>query len=124
MQFYTALPDSLKPYFEKELIAYREELSSGHLQSAWAHLERAHIIGQKYPMAHTRVHWLMLQFGIRIKSVKEVLGQLPRLLFGGIKSFVGKVPLGNPGGADVPPLKPFPISEELHDIFAKAGIAN
>ena len=55
-------------------------------------------------------------------SGKEILGQIPRLFFGGVKSFVGKIPVGNPGGANVPPLKPFPIEEELQDIFRKAGV--
>jgi hypothetical protein len=64
----------------------------------------------------------MLQFGIKIKNRKEIMGQIPRLIFGGVKSFVGKIPLGNPGGANVPPLKPFPIENELKNIFEKAGI--
>ena len=85
-------------------------------------MERAHIIGQKYPYAHTFVHWKMLQFGIKIKSGKEIMGQIPRLIFGGVKSFVGKIPVGNPGGANVHPLKPFPIEKELENIFAKAGV--
>lgn len=29
---------------------------------------------------------------------------------GRVKSFGGKVPLGNPGGSNVPPIKPFPMS--------------
>ena len=122
MKFYTSMPKSLKPYFKAELDKYRTEYSIGNLQIAWNHLERAHIIGQKYPYAHTFVHWKMLQFGIKIKSGKEIIGQIPRLIFGGVKSFVGKIPVGNPGGANVPPLKPFPIEQELQNIFAKARI--
>jgi hypothetical protein len=64
----------------------------------------------------------MLQFGFKIKSTNEVFGQIPRLIFGGVKSFVGKVPVGNPGGSNVPPLKPFPIEDEIKDIFMKAGV--
>ncbi|MGB0886451.1 MAG: DUF3703 domain-containing protein, partial [Chitinophagales bacterium] len=82
----------------------------------------AHIIGQKYPYEHSLVHWKMLLFGFKIKSFKEVIGQIPRLLVGGIKSFVGHIPVGNPGGSNVPPLKPFPISEDLKTIFSKAQI--
>jgi hypothetical protein len=122
MKFYTSMPESLKPYFKAEMDKYRTEYSIGNLQIAWNHLERAHIIGQKYPYAHSFVHWKMLQFGIKIKSGKEIIGQIPRLIFGGVKSFVGKIPVGNPGGANVPPLKPFPIEKELQNIFAKAGI--
>ncbi|MBO6515487.1 MAG: DUF3703 domain-containing protein [Bacteroidia bacterium] len=122
MKFFTSIPNGLKPYFDVELEEYRTAYSKGKLATAWSHLERAHIIGQQYPYAHSYVHWKMLQFGFKIKSVKEVLGQIPRLVFGGVKSFVGKVPIGNPGGANVPPLKPFPIDQELKDIFARAGV--
>lgn len=101
---------------------YRTEYSNKNLKSAWNHLERAHIIGQKYPSTHTFVHWKMLQFGIKIKSGKEIIGQIPRLIFGGVKSFVRRIPVGNLEGANIPPLKPFPIEKELQDIFAKAGI--
>lgn len=122
MKLYTSMPPALKPYYQEELKRFRAEYLSGNLKRAWEHLERAHIIGQRFPYAHTYVHWKMLQFGIRIKSGKEVLGQLPRLIFGGVKSFVGKVPVGNPGGANVPPLQPFPIAADLRDIFAQARV--
>jgi len=123
MKLNTTLPQTLKPYFQEELEAYRTSYKQGALPEAWKHLERAHIIGQKYPYAHSIVHWRMLQFGIRIKSGKEIVGQLPRLLVGGVKSFVGKVPVGNPGGANVPPMRPYPIEQDLQDIFAKAGVS-
>ena len=122
MKFYTSIPEKLKPFFNSELSKYETEFSNGNLQSAWNHLERAHILGQQYPYAHTYVHWEMLKFGVKIKNWKEIIGQIPRLIFGGVKSFVGKIPTGNPGGANVPPLKPFPISNELQEIFFKAGI--
>jgi len=123
MKFYTSIPKSLKPFYEKELDRYRTEYLNGNLRIAWKHLERAHSIGQRYPYAHSYIHWKMLQFGFRIKSVREILGQITRLIFGGVKSFVGKIPVGNPGGANVPPLKPFPIEKELQDIFFKAGVS-
>ncbi|WP_067151704.1 DUF3703 domain-containing protein [Pseudotamlana agarivorans] len=122
MKLYTSIPKELKPYFKAELEKYKAEKTLGNLKNSWNHLERAHIIGQKYPFAHTLVHWEMLKFGLKIKSRKEILGQIPRLFFGGIKSFVGKIPIGNPGGANVPALKPFPIDKELQDIFISAGI--
>jgi hypothetical protein len=119
MKFYTSLPSSLQPYYQEELNTFQIEYLNGNLERAWQHLERAHIIGQRYPYAHTYVHWEMLQFGISIKSGKEVLGQIPRLIFGGVKSFVGKVPVGNPGGANVPPLKPFPVEDDLQEILGR-----
>lgn len=122
MKLYISIPKELKPYYDKELSEYQIEYTNGNLKNAWAHLERAHIIGQRYPYAHTFVHWKMLQFGIKIKNRREVVGQIPRLVFGGIKSFVGKIPVGNPGGANVPALKSFPIDKELQEIFIKAEV--
>ena len=55
-----------------------------------------------------------------MKNWKEVIGQIPRLLIGGVKSFVGKIPLGNTGGANVPPLKPMEIPEDLASIISNA----
>jgi len=64
----------------------------------------------------------MLLFGIHIKNYKEIIGQIPRLLIGGVKSFVGHIPVGNTGGANVPPLKQMAIPDEIMDIFKKAGV--
>lgn len=122
MKLYTYLPTTLRPFFEEELADYSVAYVNGNLALAWRHLERAHIIGQRYPFAHSYVHWKMLQFGFRIKSTKEVLGQIPRLLVGGVKSFVGKVPVGNPGGANVPALKSFSIEGDIQKIFERAGV--
>jgi hypothetical protein len=124
MKLYTSIPKGLTPYYNTELDKHQKEYSMGNLERAWHHLERAHIIVQQYPRAHTFVHWKMLQFGFKIKNSKEIFGQIPRLIFGGVKSFVGKIPVGNPGRANVPPLKPFPIEKELLDIFAKAKIVS
>lgn len=123
MKFNTALPKGLKPYYKAELEKYQSNYSNGDLKLAWNHLERAHILGQKYPFAHSHVHWKMLLFGFKIKSGKEILGQIPRLIFGGVKSFVGTVPVGNPGGANVSALKPFAIDEELKEIFRLSGVS-
>ena len=117
MKLYTSMPKALKPFYQSELVAAQNDLKSNDLQSCWYHLERAHIIGQKYPYEHTYVHWKMLRFGFKIKSTKEVIGQIPRLLVGGVKSFVGHIPVGNTGGANVPPLKPMEIPEDIQEII-------
>jgi hypothetical protein len=61
-----------------------------------------------------------MKFGFRIKNYKEVIGQIPRLLVGGVKSFVGEIPAGNTGGANVPPLRKMEIPEDLKQILEKA----
>lgn len=111
------MPKRLKYYYLRELVQFRMEMKNLNFLHAWFHLERAHIIGQAYPFEHTYSHWLMLRFGWKIKDMKEVLGQLPRLLVGGVKSFVGKIPMGNTGGANVPPLMPMPLPEDIQLLF-------
>ena len=111
------MPKALSPFFNQELDQASIFFESGDLFQCWHHLERAHILGQPYPVSHSIVHWKMLMFGIQTKNAKEVLGQIPRLLFGGVKSFVGKIPVGNTGGANVPPLRSMSIPEELQQII-------
>lgn len=119
MKFHTSIPRHIKFHYLKELEQYRESFKRGDLIHAWHHLERAHIIGQAYPLEHSRAHWLMLRFGFAIKDWKEILGQIPRLLVGGLKSFVGQIPVGNTGGANVPPLKSMPIPPDIQNILRK-----
>ena len=114
------MPPKLKAHFEVELNQVRKAINTNELSLAWNHLERAHIIGQSYPYAHTKVHWIMLKFGFAIKSSKEIIGQIPMLLVGGVKSFVGVIPVGNTGGANVPPLRPMEIPNDLKKILAEA----
>lgn len=120
MQINTTMPGALKLFYRQELQQYKNELDKKHYQQSWRHLERAHILGQPYPIEHTTVHWKMLKFGIKIKSWKEVIGQIPRLLVGGVKSFVGKIPTGNTGGANVPPLQFMEIPEDIALIIKNA----
>jgi hypothetical protein len=110
---YWRMPEGLKPAYINEIDAYRAAIAKGELQVSWRHLERAHILGQPWAVEHTHIHWLMLRFGIKIRNWHEILGQVPRLLVGGVKSFVGKIPVGNTGGANVPPLKPMEIPEDI-----------
>jgi hypothetical protein len=117
MKFYWSMPAGLKVSYRKELEIYKRELSNNNLPLAWRQLERAHILGQPWFVQHTHTHWLMLRFGIKIKNRKEILGQLPRLLVGGIKSFVGIIPTGNTGGANVPPLRKMEIPEDLKNMM-------
>lgn len=117
MELNIKMPKTLIPFFDKEMILSKSFLKNKDFDATWHHLERAHIIGQKYPYEHSLVHWKMLEFGIKIKSSKEIIGQIPRLFTGGIKSFVNHIPVGNTGGANVPPLKQMPIPSDLLTII-------
>ena len=113
------MPSAIKPFYKMESEFARTAFNQKNYRKSWNHLERAHILGQSYPYEHTAVHWKMLRFGIKLKNTKEIIGQIPRLLVGGVKSFVGVIPLGNTGGADVPPLRPMEIPADLQAIINK-----
>jgi hypothetical protein len=117
MNINTTMPKSLVPFYNNELAHYKNYLTVNNCSLAWHHLERAHVLGQPYPFAHTVVHFKMLQFGFKIKNTKEIIGQLPRLLIGGVKSFIGKIPTGNTGGANVPPFQHMKIPLDLQIII-------
>lgn len=117
MNLYWTMPQGIKTHYRQELDLYKTEFAHQNLPQAWHHLERAHILAQAWPCEHSYVHWLMLLFGIHIKSSHEILGQIPRLLIGGVKSFVGNIPVGNTGGANVPPLREMEIPEDLRRIL-------
>lgn len=117
MQFNTTIPTGLKQHFKHELDKYRNALAEQDYSTAWYHLERSHILGQSYPFEHTYSHWLMLKFGFRQKDLKEIFGQIIRLLIGGWKSFIDHVPTGNTGGSDVPPLKKMKLPDDLEKIL-------
>lgn len=99
--------------------AYRNELAladaaqaRGALDAAFAHLERAHILGQRHTLAHSRSHWRMLRLGWTRRDRREILGQLPRIAAALTKSLIW-VPAGNTGGANVNPFKPMPVPGDL-----------
>lgn len=117
MKLNTFIPKGLRGFYLNELNLYRFSMQSGNLSQAWHHLERSHILGQSYPLEHTYSHWLMLKFGFRQRNVKEIFGQLIRLLVGGWKSFIDHVPLGNTGGSNVPPLKKIELPKDLAHIL-------
>ncbi len=111
------IPKYLKDAYNKELGLYEVALANSDFTNAWYHLERSHIIGQSYPIEHTYSHWLMLKFGLMQKNTKEVFGQIIRLIVGGWKSFINHIPIGNTGGANVPPLKRMPIPNDIKNLF-------
>lgn len=117
MKIHISMPSALKPFYEKELYLAKKAFVEKHLVQSWQHLERAHILGQPYPYHHSLVHWKMLVFGIKTKNNREIIGQIPRLIFGGVKSFVGEIPIGNTGGSNVPPLQPMVIPDDLSIII-------
>lgn len=106
----------LKTAFSAEMNKARQYFQVGELEQAFSHLERAHILGQKSTIRHTYSHCWMLKVGIRRRDYREVFGQSLRLVAALIFSRVW-VPVGNTGGANVSPVKPMPIPEDLRQLL-------
>ena len=93
--------------------------AQGSIQGAFYHLERAHVLGQASTFEHTRVHWRMLKLGIKLGSVREIWGQIVRLIGSATKTPFGIYPRGNTGGANVWFFKPLPVPKDLEQILEK-----
>jgi hypothetical protein len=110
----------LQQAYDKEVVAAVGYYDATALDQAFFHLERAHILGQSFSIAHARTHWWMLKIGWRRRDVVEITGQLPRIL-GALLFSRMWVPIGNTGGARVPPFKSMPIPQDLQEILEKYG---
>ncbi|TGK39147.1 DUF3703 domain-containing protein [Leptospira andrefontaineae] len=114
------MPKDWKIRYKNELDLSTKYKEEGNLKEAWKYLERAHLIGQYYPIPHTEIHFRMLLFAIEQKNKKEILGQLVRVSFGWLGSWLNRIPVGNTGGANVPIFQPMPIPGDLLDILSDA----
>ena len=107
----------LRRIYRLELTQAKRCYRKGLWPQAFGHLERAHVLGQRFLAAHYVTHWWMLKCGWQLGSVKEVLGQLLRLLAVLPGFLTGWVPLGNTGGANVSAIRPMPLPAELLPLF-------
>jgi hypothetical protein len=80
------------------------------------HLSRAHILGQRHTAAHVHVHWLMFKAGLAARDLREVAGQVTRMIAAGLFSRLW-VPVGNTGLASVSALRPMPIPDDLRPLI-------
>ena len=103
----------LRKAFENEMRAMSEAYAARNLNQSFYHLERAHILGQRHFKTHLETHWWMLKIGFGRKDIREIFGQIIRMIAVFPTSLFGWVPVGNTGGANVSALKPMPIPHDL-----------
>ena len=109
---------TLAAAFDAEVQYAKRALANDNLVEAFAHLERAHILGQWYVRPHLITHLGMLRIGWRRRDVREIVGQLIRIPGGMIGSAIGRVPRGNTGGSRVSAFQPLPIPPDLKELLA------
>jgi Protein of unknown function (DUF3703) len=103
--------------FNSEIALAKEFIAQGELEAGFAHLERAHVIGQAFVVPHAKSHWLMLKVEFRRRRPVAAFGQIVRLVLGILGSAVRVVPVGNTGGSNVSMFKRMPIAPDLQNII-------
>ena len=101
----------------QERHASTEAIRRHDRSSAWAHLERAHILSQPMAGRHVRTHLAMLRFAARTLRPHEVAGQLFRTAVAAPGTWSGRYPLGNTGGADVSAFAPMAVPADLQRLL-------
>ncbi len=104
-------------YFEAEILAATKAKEARDIRLAWVHLERAHILGQRFPWLHLRSHFAMLRLAIYDLNSKEIIGQFLRVLVAYPASLFSKIPIGNTGRAHVGMRQVMLIPEDLKKII-------
>lgn len=112
--------ERIRPHVDAEIAAARRAHANGGADAAFAHLERAHVLGQSSTWQHVRVHWLMFLWGLRERRGGEAAGQVVRVIGAATKTPIGLVPTGNTGGANVSPFRRMPVAPELQRLIDAA----
>jgi len=107
------LASLVRPHVERELDAASTAEARGEFETAFGHLERAHVLSQVATYEHVRVHWQLLRFALRHDRTADAFGQLWRMVGAALLTAVGLVPDGNTGGSNVNGFRRMPIAEDL-----------
>jgi len=106
----------LKNEFDYQLKLGKIALKENDFKTSFYHLENAHVLGQKHIIRHTISHYWMLNFGIKSRNSKEIIGQVTRIIASVLFTLIW-VPKGNTGGSNISPIKQIPIRKELQKYF-------
>ena len=111
-----SMPKVVRAAYLGELAKATEARASEQPDAEFRHLERAHVIAQRYTLQHAWTHCLMLAYGWRRRDVREIGGQLLRLPAALLMSKIW-VPPGNTGGANVSAVQPMPVPDDLKNLL-------
>jgi Protein of unknown function (DUF3703) len=101
---------NIEPAFRREIDKSKR---ASDARAEFAHLERAHVLGQASTALHVAAHLRMAAWAMRERNLRELRGQLLRIVGAATKTALGWIPSGNTGGANVSPFKPLPIPADL-----------
>jgi len=107
--------------FDLAVATARARMLAARWDEAYAQLERAHVLGQRFVWPHVVSHWLMLRVELARRSPLAAFGQAVRIAIGAVGSAAGVVPVGNTGGSDVNMFRRMPIPPELQALMEDEG---
>ncbi len=111
---------NITPHVVNELDLAEQAKSRRESAIEFEHLENAHVLGQESTYWHTKVHWLMLVWAVRNKSLREFFGQAFRIVGALLMTAIGFIPQGNTGGANISPFKPMALKPEHSRLIQQA----
>lgn len=98
--------------YRREVERADQALQREDFEATFTHLERAHVLAQRMTGRHTFIHWQMLVAGLRRGDVREVVGQVPRIVASILFSRLW-VARGNSGRSRVSAFTPMPVPADL-----------
>lgn len=101
--------------YKQEVERADQALQRGDFETAFWHLERAHVLAQRTTRRHAYIHWRMLAAGLRRGDMREVVGQVPRIVTSILFSRLW-VPRGNSGRARISAFEPMPVPDDLRHL--------
>lgn len=112
-----SMASQAKQVFRQEMALAKSRYAARQWAETIHHLERAHIVGQRYFWGHLVTHLWMLRVACMRQDVREAVGQCTRILAVPLGYVFGWVPVGNTGGANVSPIQPMAIPQDLQTSF-------
>ena len=101
--------------YKQEVEQADQALRRDDFETAFRHLERAHVLAQRMTGRHTFIPWRMLVAGLRRGDLREAVGQVPRMLASLLFSRLW-VPRGNNGRSRVSAFKTMPVPADLQHL--------
>lgn len=113
----------IRTFVDAELLRARELLQRSEDADAFAHLERAHVLGQFSTSQHVRVHWHMLRWAVKRRRCGEAAGQVLRIAAASVLTAFNLLPEGNTGGANQSVFRRQPVPADLAQIIAASRVS-
>jgi hypothetical protein len=107
--------DEAYEQYRQEVERAGQALRRDDFETAFRHLERAHVLAQRMTGRHAFIHWRMLIAGLRRGDVREAVGQLPRIVASILFSRLW-VPRGNGGRSRASAFNPVPVPADLRHL--------